>query len=131
MSDIKSARELAMEKLAALEETTDDERLKWKFGPRGTELAARYLNEDANLLVELGQYQDNEKPHVVAAAAEVLVRNIDLPRSDAVRRTNKHVMDGIKLLKTDKTGVENIFSRMRQIFSHFTEQGPRVTEAAV
>ena len=32
-------------------------------------------------------------------------------------------MDGLKLVKNDKASVENAHSRIRQIFSHYTEQG--------
>ena len=60
MSDIKSAREIAMEKLEKLGDATESERLKWKFDPKGKELAARYIKDDCNLLAELGQYQENE-----------------------------------------------------------------------
>ena len=31
--------------------------------------------------------------------------------------------EGIKLLKTDKVGVENVFSKIRRIFDHYAEQG--------
>lgn len=130
MSDIKSAREIAEEKLAKLGEATAEERLRWKFAPKGTELAARYLKDDSNLLVELGQYGEEERRYVVAAASEVLARNIDLPRSDGIRRNNKRMMDGIKLLKQDKTTVENVFSRMRQIFNHYNEQGEQQRQQA-
>jgi hypothetical protein len=123
MGDIKSAREIAMEKLEKLGEATDEERLKWKLEPKGQELAARYLKEDCNLVVELGKYQENDRKYVAAAAAEVLVRNVELPRNEAIRRTNKKAMDGLKLVKNDKAGVENAHSRIRQIFSHYTEQG--------
>ncbi len=130
MSDIKSAREIAEEKLARLGEATAEERLHWKFAPKGTELAANYLKDDSNLLVELGQYGEEERRYVVAAATEVLARNIDLPRNDGTRRTNKRMMDGIKLLKQDKTAIENVFSRMRQIFNHYNEQGEQQRQQA-
>ena len=123
MSDIKSAREIAMEKLEKIGEATESERLKWKFDPKGKELAARYFREDCNLLAELSQYQEDEREYVTTGAAEVLVRNIELPRNEANRRTNKKAMDGLKLVKNDKTGVENAHSRIRQIFTHYTEQG--------
>ena len=32
-------------------------------------------------------------------------------------------MDGLKLLKTDKVAVENIYSKIRYLFTHFEEQG--------
>ena len=123
MGDIKSAREIAMEKLEKLGEATEEERLKWKLEPKGQELAARYLKEDCNLVTELGKYQESERRYVAAGASEVLVRNVELPRNEAIRKTNKKTMDGLKLLKNDKASVENAHSRIRQIFSHYTEQG--------
>jgi len=123
MGDIKSAREIAMEKLEKLGEATEEERLKWKLEPKGKELAARYLKEDRNLIAELSKYKDEERQYIVAAASEVLVRNVELPRNDVIRRTNKKAMDGLKLIKNDKVGVENAHSRIRQIFTHYTEQG--------
>ncbi len=41
MGDIKSAREIAMEKVEKLGEATEEERLKWKHIPKGEELATR------------------------------------------------------------------------------------------
>ena len=103
MGDIKSAREIAMEKLEKLGEATEEERLKWKLEPKGQELAARYLKENCNLIAELSQYQDEERKYIVAGASEVLARNVQLPRNEAIRRTNKKAMDGLKLVKNDKT----------------------------
>jgi len=123
MPDIKSAREIAMEKLEKMEEATDDERLQWKLVPRGEELAVKYLKENCNVVAELNKYQENEKKYVVAGATDILARNIDLPRNDAARKNNRKAMDGLKLLKSDKVGVENIYSNIRNIFNHYLEQG--------
>jgi len=130
MGDIKSAREIAMEKLEKLGEATEEERLKWKLEPKGKELASRYLKEDCNLVAELSKYKDEERQYIVAAASEVLVRNVELPRNDVIRRTNKKAMDGLKLIKNDKVGVENTHSRIRQIFTHYTEQGAQQRQQA-
>jgi putative protein kinase ArgK-like GTPase of G3E family len=59
----------------------------------------------------------------VQGISAILTRNIDLPKNDAVKKTNRKAMDGIKLIKKDKTGVENVFSKIRYIFNHYTEQG--------
>ncbi len=123
MGDIKSAREIAMEKVERLEGATEEERLKWKYVPEGEKLAAKYLREDCNLLAELSGYDEKARKYVAGGAAEVLVRNIALPRSDPVRKDNKRAMDGLKVLKHDKAGVENVYSRMRRIFDHYLEQG--------
>ncbi len=43
--DIKSALEIAMEKVEKLGEATVEERLKWKYLPQGKQLAAKYLKD--------------------------------------------------------------------------------------
>ncbi|HEY78861.1 MAG TPA: hypothetical protein G4O09_07095 [Dehalococcoidia bacterium] len=123
MGDIKSAREIAMEKVEKLGEASEEERLRWKYAPEGEKLAARYLKERSNLVAELGKYEAKAARYVVAGASEVLVRNLDLPRDDAARRKNKRAMDGLKTLKQDKASVENVFSGIRRIFDHYQGQG--------
>ena len=123
MNKIKSAHEIAMEKVEKLEKATEEERLKWKYAPEGEKLAARYLKEECNLVAELSQYEEKTRKYVVEGAAEILARNINLPTADLARRNNKRAMDGLKILKHDKAGVENVYSRMRRIFDHYLEQG--------
>ena len=97
--------------------------MKWKFVPKGEELAGKYLKDDINLVAELSKYNDLEKKYVTQGISAILVRNIDLPKNDAVKKTNRKVMDGIKLIKKDKGAVENVFSKLRYIFNHYAEQG--------
>jgi len=130
MADIKSAREIAMEKLKDMEDATEEERLRWKFVPQGEELAAKYLKEDCNLVAELSKYQENERRYVAEGAGEILVRNINLPRNDAAKKSNRKAMDGFKLVKNDKASVENVYSRIRQIFNHYVEQGQQQKQQA-
>ncbi len=128
--EIKSALEIAMEKVEKLGEVTDEERLRWKNVPEGEKLAARYLKQSLNLLSELGKFDEGAKKYVIEGAQDVLIRNIELPRSDLLRKKNKRVMDGVKLLKNDKVSVENVFSRMRRIFDHYVEQGEQQRKQA-
>ena len=130
MADIKSAYEIAMEKINKIESATPEERLKWKFVPKGEELAGKYMKDDMNLPFELSKYKDEERKHVAQGISSVLVRNIDLPKNDAVKKNNRKAMDGIKLIKKDKTGVENLFSKIRYIFNHYTEQGEQQKKQA-
>ena len=64
MADIKSAREIAMEKLEKMGEATEEERLRWKHVPKGQQLATKYLNEDFNLVAELSKHQGNERKYI-------------------------------------------------------------------
>ena len=120
---IKSAREIAMEKVAKLGEVTEEERLRWKYIPEGEKLAARYLKQNTNLATELGNYDEKVVSYIKEGASEILIRNINLPQSESIRKNNKKAMDGLKVLKKDKIGVENVFSRIRNIFTHYAEQG--------
>ncbi len=123
MSDIKSALEIAMEKIEKLGKATDEERLKWKYVPEGEKLAARYLKQDCNLVTELSQYEETARKYVAEGAGDILIRNINLPKDDLAKRNNKQVMDGLKNLKNNKVATENVYSKMRHIFNHYTEQG--------
>jgi len=130
MSDIKSAHEIAMEKVKKLGEATDEERLKWKYTPEGEKLAVRYLKQGCNLAVELSQYEENMRRYIVEGAAEILIRNINLPKDDSAKKNNKSAMDGLKDLKSDKVSVENVYSNMRRIFNHYMEQGEQQRKQA-
>ncbi len=123
MGDIKSAREIALEKVEKIGEATPEERLRWKYVPEGEKLAARYLKQNLNLAAELKLYEEGVISYIKEGAADILLRNINLPRNDLARKNNKKAMEGIKSLKKDKVGVENIYSKMRNIFNHYAEQG--------
>jgi hypothetical protein len=120
---IKSAREIAMEKVAKLGEVTEEERLRWKYVPEGEKLAARYLKQNINLVTELNKYDEKVVSYVREGTSEILIRNISLPRNELARKNNRKAMEGLKSLKKDKVGVENIFSKIRNIFNHYAEQG--------
>jgi len=130
MDDIKSAREIAMEKVEKLGEATDEERLRWKYVPEGEKLATKYLKEDCNLVAELNRYEKNITGHVIAGVAEILVRNIDLPKDNLAKRNSKKAMDGLKAIKSDKISVENVYSKIRHIFNHYAEQGEQQRKQA-
>jgi hypothetical protein len=130
MSDIKSAREIALEKLEKLPKATPEELLMWKFTPEGEKLASRYLFSDINLVAEIDGFDEKVRRYVRNGASEVLARKLALPTGDAEIKTNKRVMDGLKLLKNDKIAVENTLSRLRSVFKHYNEQGEQSRRGA-
>ncbi len=130
MGDIKSAREIAMEKVAKLGEATEEERLKWKYEPEGEILATRYTNEDCNLIAELSRYEEKARKYVVDGIMEVLSRNISMPKTDLAKKANQKAMDGIKTLKKDKVAMENVFSKIRRAFDHYSGQGEQQRKQA-
>ncbi|MFC1961723.1 hypothetical protein ACFLWN_01555, partial [Chloroflexota bacterium] len=83
----------------------------------------KYLKERINLLSELGKFEDRAKGYVTTGVKEVLVRNINLPQNEAVKKNNKGAMDGLRILIQDKVTAENTFSKIRRIFDHYLSQG--------
>ena len=130
MGIIKTAAEIAKEKLEKIGEPTEAERLKWKYGPEGEKLAALYLKEDLNLTSEVGKFEEKARKIVITGVNDILLRNINLPRTEAARKTNKKAMDGLKALKTNKTAVENVFSRMRHVLDHYVQEGAKQKKQA-
>jgi len=123
MGEIKSAREIAMEKLEDLGEATEEERLRWKYAPEGSRLAARYIAEDCNLVLELDKYDDKVKKYIIEGLSAILIRNISLPDKDLVKKMNGRAMDGLKTVKSDQVGLENVYSKIRHIFDHYQDMG--------
>jgi hypothetical protein len=130
MGIIKSAAEIAKEKLEKIGAPTEEERLKWKYGPEGEKLAALYLKEDVNLVNEVKKYDAKAQKIIIAGVNDILLRNISLPHNDMARKTNKKAMDGIKALKTDKAAVENVFSRMRHVLEQYGQEGAKQKKQA-
>ncbi len=130
MGEIKSAREIAMEKIEKLGEVTDEERLKWKYVPEGEKLAARYIKIGCNLVDELSQYEENVKRCIITGAGDILIRNISLPTSNLAKRNNKRAMEGLKVIKSNKVDVENVYSKVRRLFNHYLEQGEQQRKQA-
>lgn len=124
MAEIKSAFEIAKEKAEKLGEATPDELLSWKYIPEGERLAVRCIKEDVNFSTELNQYKDeNIRKYVIKGVEGVLIRNINLPKNDYIKKTNRRIMEALKVVKKDKVATENAFSKMRRIFSHYVGPG--------
>jgi hypothetical protein len=130
MGDIKSAREIAMEKINQIGEPTEEERMEWKYLPEGEKLAARYLKQDAQLTTELSKFDKKAAPYIIRGVGTVLVKNILLPTNDAEKRTNKLALDGIKAIKNDKARVEAVLNQIRHVLNHYSEQGDQQRKQA-
>ncbi len=123
MGELRSAFDIAMERAKKLGEASPEEIKKRDLIPRGERLAARYLKGQCDLTVELSKYDDEERGYVAEGAKGVLLRNLDVPKNDVVKRANRRAMEGIKSLKQDKGGVENVYSKLRRLFKHYEEEG--------
>lgn len=121
--EIKSAREIALEKIAALDAVTEDDRLKWKYVPEGEHLALKYIKDEQDIAAALSSYAGGAQAYVRSGAEEVLLYNIQLPINETVQGRNKKAMDGILSVKKDKNAATKLLNQMKQILGHYTDQG--------
>ena len=75
--NIRSAREIALEKAESVGEATEEERLQWKYLPQGEKLAARYLREDCSLDIK-GMLGIVRHPWYSGGILIVWARNLDV-----------------------------------------------------
>jgi hypothetical protein len=130
LDEIKSAREIAQEKIARLGQVTEEESLRWRYVPEGEMLAAKYLNKGQDITGQLSRYQGMARQYVLKGAGEVLLSNIGLPRNDAAKNKNEKAIDTLIEFKKDKTSALNVIKQMRTVFSHYQEQGEQQRKQA-
>ncbi len=130
MTEIKSAAEIAAEKLAAIGDPTPEERRQWKYGPLGEQLAARYLKDNLDLAGEIRKVDEAGQDLVAAGVNEILLRNITLPRNETVGKTNKKAMEGLKALKKDKAAVLAVFAKIQHVLDHYVNEGEKQRKQA-
>ena len=130
MGEIKSAFEKAMERVGGIGEPSKEEKLQWKYVPEGQKLAVAYFKEDVNLLTELGKFKEEERRFVTKGLEEVLLRNITLPLNELAKKNNRKAMEAIKTIKKDKSGLENVYTKIRRIFEHHAQQGEQQRKQA-
>ncbi|AHB13515.1 hypothetical protein [Dehalococcoides mccartyi] len=130
MGEIKSAFEIAMEKLKDIEEVTEDEKARWKYLPAGEKLATAYLKGNINLKDELQQYQGKPREYVGKGIENHLLPLITLPENEAAANTASKAMEGIKGIKEDQANAETIISQIKQIMAHYTDQGEKQRRSA-
>ncbi|MCL2615710.1 MAG: hypothetical protein FWD30_02805 [Dehalococcoidia bacterium] len=121
--DIKSARDIAFEKIAALDSATPDDRLKWKFTPEGEQLAIKYFKDGEDLTIVIAAYPAEAQPFVKSGAEKVLLDNIHLPYNDVVSARNKKAFDAMLYIKQDKAATTKTLEQIKHILGHYADQG--------
>ncbi len=130
MSEIKSAYEKAMEKVAKLSAPTKEEKLQWAGVPKGQRIAAGFLQKGEDPVKAVGAIAAEERPYAIRSAIEVLMANIQLPRSDAAEQTNKKALEGVKKLLHGKRGVDEIIGQANYVIQQFKTYGNQQLQQA-
>lgn len=123
MSEMKSAREKAMEKVEKLGKLTEDEIKRFECVPVGNKLASRYLQDtDFNLDAELTKYKGTGlRKYIAQGAQEIFLHNIILPQSDQDKQLTKRAMAGLRIAKENKNQLETILDRITNLLNYYEQ----------
>ncbi len=127
---IKSALEIAMEKIARMPHLTPDELIKQKereYRPIGEAIAKRYLESairGTELTGELGKYQGDEGRIVKRAFISSLCQATDF--GDAAR--SRRAMEGVRILAGANSRFEEVRREFEEISGEFEQETRRRRE---
>src|SRR4030043_2083609 len=123
VSEMKSAREKAMEKVEKWGKLTEDEIKRFECVPVGNKLASRYLQEaDFNLDAELTRYKGTGlRKYIAQGAQEIFLHNIILPQSERDKQVTKRAVAGLRIAKENKNQLETILDRITNLLNYYEQ----------
>jgi hypothetical protein len=129
VGEIKSAWEIALEKVEKLGSLSPEERRKQKekeFGAIGQTLADKYLTGLGlwQLETELNKYSVEEKGLVQKALASKLIQMIELGNRERLQR----VMEAILALKQGDSAISSIKGEIEQLFQEYDEAAQKESQ---
>jgi hypothetical protein len=119
MGEMKSAFERAWERAEKVE-VTEEKALELELQPEGARIAAQYLKgEDYALEKAMEGFPQGKRKYIQAGVEATLISNITLPRNGRLRREASRAMEGLKVLKRNKSQVSHIASQLDSLFARY------------
>lgn len=111
---------MVMERAARMAEQAKDTNTDETAIREGMRLAAEYLKAPQGNLSDLVNKTDQaKKPHIVKGIADILLRNIVLPRDEMLLETSQKALAAIAELTGDAAG--KISNELNQILAQYTQ----------
>jgi len=120
VAEIKSALELALEKAEQYGRATKEDLLQDKYKEQGRQWAVNYLKEEElDLEKELAALSPEAQPLARVAMKEVFLRNITLPKEEAIDARLNKAMEGIMVVATNKKAMGRLKQEVDQLLQQF------------
>lgn len=116
---IKTAYERALERAAHIE-ADEGAVVALTYEPEGARLAARFMKEESfNLQEALEGYDPSVRKYVARGARLTLESNILLPRNERLRREAERSLEGLMVLKRDKSRFASLRERLQGLLAAY------------
>ena len=120
MAEIKSALELALEKAEQYGRATKEDLLQDRYKEQGRQWAVQYLKEEeVDLEKELAALSPEAQPLARVAMKEVFLRNITLPKEEAIDARLNKALEGVMLVATNKKAMGRLKQEVDQLLQQF------------
>lgn len=119
MADIKSALELALEKAEQYGRASKEEMELAQYQEQGCQLAVQFLKGEGDLAADLKRLPPQTQPAARLAIKEVFLRNLALPRENAVDPRQDRALEGLLLAADNRKAMAHLQTEMEQILQQF------------
>ncbi|MFZ5650697.1 MAG: hypothetical protein ACOY4I_07580 [Bacillota bacterium] len=119
---IKSALEKALERAASFKEVSGEEIDRMEYMPRGRTIAASFMfNKSFDLKEALDQVAAETREYVLEGMQEVFLLNIALSVDETADEATRRAMEGIMLIKRDKSQATRILGELDQLMGYYRQ----------
>jgi hypothetical protein len=121
VAEIKSALELALEKAEKYGRASAEEMALSQCQDQGRQLAVLFLKGEGDLEAELKKIPPTAQPAVRQAIKEVFLRNLTLPRDNAVDPRHDLALEGLLLVADNPKAMAHLQAEMEQVLQQFIQ----------
>ena len=119
MAEIKSALELALEKAEQYGRASKEEMDLAQYQEQGARLAVQFLKGEGDLAADLKSLPPQIQPAARLAIKEVFLRNLGLPRENAVDPRQDRAVEGLLLVADNRTAMAQLQTELEQVLQQF------------
>ena len=119
MAEIKSALELALEKAEQYGRASREEMELAQYQEQGCRLAVQFLKGEGDLEADLKSLPPQTQPAARLAIKEVFLRNLGLPRENAVDLHQDRPLKGLLLVADNPKSMARLQTELEQILQQF------------
>ena len=119
MAEIKSALELALERAEQYGRASKEEMELAQHQEQGRRLAVQFLKGEGDLEADLKSLPPQTQPAARLAIKEVFLRNLGLPRENAVDPRQDRAMEGLLLAADNRQAMAQLQTEMEQVLQQY------------
>jgi hypothetical protein len=121
LAEIKSALELALERAEKYGRASAEEMAAAQFQDQGRQLAVQFLKGEGDLGADLKKIPPPAQAAVKLAIKEVFLRNIGLPRENALDPRQDNAVQGLLLVADNQKTMARFQAELEQLLQQFIQ----------